>query len=245
LRKGFLITGTIVTAFGISVLLFYGSVLSVFSGFMAITYPWTLLGLVPGLVIVAIGGWTLFRAKSRIAIPKDLKDMMGPNEKVQLYVKQTNFRPRPFGVKSWLLTNERVIQRQPHSLKLANTYVDRSYAEIRTLHVKQGIFRSTLICGLKGAKEMEADVGVISSEIEKKGSRTKPNKQRSPMTPDEHISELETEVDQPFSLTQLAKLDARKADGIIRENIVRFQTPFFQTPFPSDKIAYDSSQKTV
>lgn len=191
----------------------------------------------PGLVIVAVGAWTLFRAQSRIVVPKDLNDMMGPNEKVQLYVKQTNFRPRPRGVDSWVLTNERIIKRHPHSLKLKNHYDDHSYAEFKALKVDQGLFRSTVSCELKvGPEEVETNVVVGSLQLEK-------NKPRS--TVEKGIKKFETEMEGQFRLDQLAKSDARKADGIIRENIVRFQTPFFQTPFPSDKVAYDSIQKTA
>jgi hypothetical protein len=236
LRKGFLITGTIVTILGISLLLLSGYISSILS-IVSISYLRTLLSLTPGVVIVALGAWTLFRARSTIVVPKDLKDMMGPNEKVQLYVKQTNFRPRPRGVDSWVLTNERVIKRHPHSLKLKNHYDDHSYAEFKALKVDQGIFRSTLSCELKvGPGEVETNVVVAPSEIEK-------NKPRN--TLEKRIKKFETDFEGQFKLDQLAKSDARKADGIIRENIVRFQTPFFQTPFPSDKIAYDSTQKNV
>jgi hypothetical protein len=237
LREGFLITGTIVTVLGISILLLSGAISSALSNLVSIAYVQTLLGLAPGVAVLALGAWTLFRARSRIVVPKDLKDMMGPNEKVQLYVKQTNFRPRPRGVDSWVLTNERVIKRHPHSLKLKNHYDDHSYAEFKALKVDQGIFRSTLSCELKlGPEEVETNVVVAPSQIEK-------NKPRN--TLEKQVKKFETDFEGQFKLTQLAKSDARKADGIIRENIVRFQTPFFQTPFPSDKIAYDSSQKTV
>lgn len=105
------------------------------------------------------------------------------------------------------------------------------------MKVDQGFFRSTVSCELKvGPEEVETNVVVGSLQLEKK-------KPRSSM--EQGISKFETEMEGQFRLTQLAKSDARKADGIIRENIVRFQTPFFQTPFPSDKIAYDSAQKTV
>jgi hypothetical protein len=236
LRKGFLISGTIVTLLGIIILLLSGSISSALS-IVSVSYLRTLLSLAPGVVIVALGAWTLFRARSTIVVPKDLKDMMGPNEKVQLYVKQTNFRPRPRGVDSWILTNERVIKRHPHSLKLKNHYDDHSYAEFKALKVDQGIFRSTVSCELKiGPEEVETNVVVAPSEIEK-------NKPRN--TLEKRIKKFETDFEGHFNLDQLAKSDARKADGIIRENIVRFQTPFFQTPFPSDKMAYDSTQKTV
>jgi PH (Pleckstrin Homology) domain-containing protein len=231
LRKGFITAGTVLMIFGIFLLLSYGPSSAVLSNLTANIYLRTLLGLVPGLILLALGAWSISRSMSRIVIPKDLKDMLGSNEKVQLYVKQTSYRPRPLGVDSWLLTNERIIHRHPHSMKLRNDYRDHSYAEINDLQFDQGVFRSKLVCDLKtGAKKMEGDI------LERN---------KSDATQGEHVSEREAEVASPFELTLLTKFDARKADGIIRENIVRFQTPFFQTPFPPDKIGYDSSQKTA
>jgi Bacterial PH domain len=235
LKRLFLVLGTLGTAVGVYLLLFSGLFSSLLSNSVSVAYVRTLLGLVPGVVFVAAGAWTLFRAWSRIRIPKDLKDMMGPNEKVQLYVKQTNFRPRPFGVDSWLMTNERVIQRHPHGLKLNNDYTDRSYAEIKTLNVHQGIFRSTIRFDLKEPpNNPETNLNVSPSDMASAKGRK---------TLGRDVRDLEFDFGEHIALTKLAKSDARKADGIIRENIVRFQTPFFQTPFPSDKIAYDSTQK--
>jgi hypothetical protein len=237
LRKGFLILGTIIAIFGISNLLISRSISSALSDFLSAGYAQTLLGLTPGVIIVAAGAWMIYRALSRIVVPKDLRDMMGSNEKVQLYIKQTKFLPQPRGVDSWLLTNERVVKRHPHALQLKNSYEDHSYSEIKTLKFDQGILRSKVSCLLKaGPEEMETNVDVKTSEI---------NKDKPRKTLEKRIKKFEGELEGKFDLNLLAKSDARKADGIIRENIVRFQTPFFQTPFPSDKIAYDSTQKTV
>jgi len=236
MKKGFLTAGTILTILGLLILIFYGPGSTNISNIVADIYLRDLIGLAPGLAIVVVGAWLISRGLSGVVVPNDLKDMLGANEKVQLYVKQTNYRPRPMGVDSWLLTNERVIKRHPHGLKLRNSYEDHSYAEIKALKFDQGVFRSKLVCDLKvGAKQIVGNV-TGSSEVAEDKSRA---------TQDKQVSELETERGVEFALDLLAKLDARKADGIIRENIVRFQTPFFQTAFPPDKIAYDSSQKTV
>jgi hypothetical protein len=235
LKRAFLVVGTLGAVFGISLLLLSGLISSILSNYVSTTYLRTLLSVAPGVFFVAAGGWTLFRALSRIQVPKDLREMMGPNEKVQLYVKQTNFRPRPFGVDSWLLTNERVIQRHPRSMKLSNDYSDRSYAEIKTLNVHQGILRSTIEFDLKEpSNDPETNLNFSPSDMVNVKDRK---------TLVGEVKDLGSLFEERIALTKLAKSDARKADGIIRENIVRFQTPFFQTPFPSDKIAYDSTQK--
>jgi hypothetical protein len=237
LRKGFLIAGIVLAVLGLSILLFYGPSSVNISNLITNIYLRNLVGLAPGLVVVIIGAWLISRALSGVVVPKDLKDMLGSNEKVQLYVKQVNYRPRPMGVDSWLLTNERVIQRHPHGLKLKNSYEDHSYSEIKTLKFDQGILRSKVSCLLKeGPEQMETNVDVKTSEIQ----GDKPLK-----VLENRIKKFETGLEGKFDLTLLAKSDARHADGIIRENIVRFQTPFFQTPFPSDKIAFDSSQKAT
>jgi hypothetical protein len=235
LRTTFLVVGTIVIILGISALALYGTFLTPFTNYVKVTYPWTLLALAPGLVLAVLGAWMISQAILRTVVPKDLKGMIGPNEKAQLYVKQTYLYPRIFGADSWLMTNERVIKRHPHSLKLRNHYEDHSYAEIKSVVLDKGIFRSKLSVALKlGPEDPEANINVQPSDIARK---------RPPTTLLRDVKRFETALAGGLDLTKLANSDARQADGIIRENIVRFQTPFFQTPFPSDKIAYDATTK--
>jgi Bacterial PH domain/Double zinc ribbon len=114
--------------------------------------------------------------------PDDLKQILGPGEQVQLYLKQKIYHPK-ISIDSVVITNERVILRHPHALGLKKDYTDYNYQDISNVFLAKGVLRSNLRLELRFGGE-------------------------------------------PLSLDDIPNDDARKAYGIVRENLVRFQTPF-------------------
>jgi hypothetical protein len=75
--------------------------------------------------------------------PEDLKKILGPNEKVALYLPQKIYHPR-INVDSVVLTNERIILRHTHALGLKKDYTDFNYQDIANVTLEKGIARSTI-----------------------------------------------------------------------------------------------------
>jgi len=75
--------------------------------------------------------------------PKDLLQILGPNEQVELYIQQKIFHPR-INIDGVILTNERVILRTPHDLNLKKDYTDYNYQDISNVILDKGILRSTV-----------------------------------------------------------------------------------------------------
>lgn len=80
--------------------------------------------------------------------PDDVKGILGPNERVELYIKEKIYRPR-INIDSIIITNERIILRHPHALGLKKDYVDYNYQDIVNVILKRGFTRSTLRCTLR------------------------------------------------------------------------------------------------
>ncbi len=81
-------------------------------------------------------------------IPPDVSKLLGPNEQVQLYIKQKIYHPK-INVDSVVLTNERIILRHPHDLALKKDFTDFSYTDIANAILDKGIMRSTVRCVLR------------------------------------------------------------------------------------------------
>jgi len=77
-----------------------------------------------------------------IAAPNDLKDILDPNETVELYIKQ-KFYHLAVDIDSVVMTNQRVILRHPHALGLKKDYTDYTYLDFRDVIIDKGIVRST------------------------------------------------------------------------------------------------------
>jgi DNA-directed RNA polymerase subunit RPC12/RpoP len=75
--------------------------------------------------------------------PDDLKQILGPSEQVQLYLKQKIYRPT-INIDSVVITNMRVILRHPHALGLKKDYTDYNYQDISNVELAKGLTRSTL-----------------------------------------------------------------------------------------------------
>ena len=80
--------------------------------------------------------------------PTDVIQLLGPNEKVELYIQQKIYHPT-INIDSVLLTNERIILRHPHALGLKKDYTDFSYTDIANVLLEKGMLRSTVKCVLR------------------------------------------------------------------------------------------------
>ena len=80
--------------------------------------------------------------------PEDIARILGPNEKVQLYIKEKIYHPQ-FSVDSVVITNERIILRHPHALAMKREYTDYSYSDIASVTMEKGMMRSTIKVALK------------------------------------------------------------------------------------------------
>jgi len=81
-------------------------------------------------------------------IPQDVQKLLGPNEQVQLYIKQKIYHPK-INVESVVLTNERIILRHPRDLGLKKDFTDFSYTDVANAILDKGIMRSTVRCVLR------------------------------------------------------------------------------------------------
>ena len=89
-----------------------------------------------------------------MATPDDLKNILGSNEKVELYIEEKIYHPR-INIESVIITNERIIFRHPHALNLKKDYTDYSYRDITNVTLDKGILRSTIKLTLKNGEEKQ------------------------------------------------------------------------------------------
>lgn len=78
-----------------------------------------------------------------MSAPDDLKNLLGSNEKVELYIPQKIYHPK-INIDSVVITNERIILRHPHALGLKKDYTDYNYRDIANAVLDKGIMRSTI-----------------------------------------------------------------------------------------------------
>jgi len=83
-----------------------------------------------------------------MSTPDDIKNILGPNEKVELYIQEKIYHPR-INIEAIIITNERIIFRHPHALGLKKDYTDYSYRDIMNVTLDKGILRSTIKLSLK------------------------------------------------------------------------------------------------
>ena len=72
-----------------------------------------------------------------MSTPDDIKNIIGSNEKVELYIPEKIYHPR-INIESVIVTNERIILRHPHALNLKKDYTDYSYRDIIERKIGQG-----------------------------------------------------------------------------------------------------------
>jgi len=98
--------------------------------------------------------------------PDDIAKILGPNEKVELYIKQKIYHPQ-INIDSAVFTNERMILRHPHALGLKKDYTDYNYRDIANVVLEKGVLRSTIKCTLRLGGEPLALGDLLNSEAEK------------------------------------------------------------------------------
>jgi hypothetical protein len=84
--------------------------------------------------------------------PDDIKNVLGSNEKVELYIEEKIYHPR-INIESVIITNERIIFRHPHALGLKKDYTDYSYRDITKVTLDKGIMRSTIKLTLRNGEQ--------------------------------------------------------------------------------------------
>ena len=98
--------------------------------------------------------------------PPDVGRLLGPNEHVELYIKQKIYHPT-IKVDSVVLTNERIILRHPYDLNLKKDYKDYSYADIANVILDKGMLRSNIRCVLRFGGEALHLADLQNSDAEK------------------------------------------------------------------------------
>ena len=84
--------------------------------------------------------------------PEDIQKILGPNEKVEMYIKEKIYHPK-INIDSLVVTNERVVLRHPHALGLKMDYTDYSYSEIAGVELDKGVLRSKIRLTLRHTAE--------------------------------------------------------------------------------------------
>jgi hypothetical protein len=79
----------------------------------------------------------------KMDVPDDVMKILGPNEVIELYIKQKIYHPK-LNVDSVVITNMRVILRQPHAMGILKDYIDYSYQDIANVVMDKGFLRSTI-----------------------------------------------------------------------------------------------------
>jgi hypothetical protein len=103
-----------------------------------------------------------------MAAPDDIKSILGPNEKVELYIKEKIYHPQ-INIDSLIITNERIILRHPHAARLKRDYTDYSYSDIAGVALDKGIMRSTIKVTLKRDATKPLELGKLPTSLAEKG----------------------------------------------------------------------------
>jgi hypothetical protein len=98
--------------------------------------------------------------------PDDLKNILGPNEQVQLYIRERIYHPK-INIDSVVITNERIILRHPHALGLKKDYTDYNYQDVSNVVLDKGVLRSNLKCTLRFGGEPLVLDNLPNSDAEK------------------------------------------------------------------------------
>jgi Bacterial PH domain len=110
-----------------------------------------------------------------MSTPDDIKNILGSNETVELYIPEKIYHPR-INIESVIVTNERIILRHPHTLNLKKDYTDYSYRDILNVKLDKGILRSTVKLMLKPKEgnqgknqEEQLDLDNLPNDLAEKG----------------------------------------------------------------------------
>lgn len=100
------------------------------------------------------------------SVPQDIARILGPGETVQLFIQQKIYHPK-INVDSVVLTNERIILRHPHDLRLKRDFTDFSYTDVANAILDKGLLRSTVKCQLRFGGESLNLADLPNSDAEK------------------------------------------------------------------------------
>src|SRR5438309_11832356 len=81
-------------------------------------------------------------------VPEDVARILGPGEQVQLFIQQKIYHPK-ISVDSVVFTNERIILRHPHDLRLKRDFTDFSYTDVANAVLDKGVLRYTVCSQLR------------------------------------------------------------------------------------------------
>ena len=101
-----------------------------------------------------------------MAVPEDLKKIIGPSETVEMYIQQKIYHPK-INIDSVAITNERIILRHPRDLRLKKDYTDFNYKDMANVVLDKGILRSTIKCTLRFGGEPLTLGDLANSDAEK------------------------------------------------------------------------------
>jgi hypothetical protein len=99
-------------------------------------------------------------------VPRDVINELGPGEEIQLYIQTKVYHPR-INVDAYVLTNERIIHRQPNRIlgRIHNpAYV---YTDLATPTLDKGTLRSSIKSQFKSTGKPFALINLPHSDAEK------------------------------------------------------------------------------
>lgn len=130
--------------------------------------------------------------------PEDLQRILGPNEQLELYIKQKIYHPK-INIDSVAITTERIILRHPHALGLEKDYTDFNYQDISNVILDKGLVRSTVRCTLRLGGDPLALNDLPNSEAEKAYGIIRENlvRYQSPFTPQPNATQTAIQQHQP------------------------------------------------
>src|SRR6266699_4491458 len=99
-------------------------------------------------------------------LPRDVVRILGPSEQVELFIETKIYHPR-INVDSVVLTNQRIILRHPHDLRLKRDFTDFSYTDVANAILDKGLLRSTVKCQLRLGGESLNLADLPNSDAEK------------------------------------------------------------------------------
>jgi hypothetical protein len=150
--------------------------------------------------------------------PTDVIQLLGPNERVELYIKQKVYHPT-IKVDSVLLTNERIILRHPRDLGLKKDYTDFSYTDIANVVLDRGILRSTVKCMLRFGGDPLSLTELPNADAEKAYGIIRENlvKYQTPLSYTPGAAGIAPAVPAQIITREIVKVRCKSCNGLMDE----------------------------
>lgn len=157
--------------------------------------------------------------------PTDVIQLLGPNEQLELYIKQKIYHPT-INVDSVLLTNERIILRHPRDLGLKKDYTDFSYTDIANVILDRGILRSTVKCMLRFGGDPLSLTELPNADAEKAYGIIRENlvKYQTPLSYGPEAPAIATAGPTQIITREVVKVRCKSCKGLMDETAT--QCPF-------------------